>query len=146
MKKNRLINFMKHKHNISKKNHKLSKIYDLALRIIFNMDFPSTVEFGEGLVLPHIGLGVVVHPRAVLGANCKIYQNVTIGCRNNEGPPQIGDNVLIGAGACILGNVKIGNNVSIGANSVVLNDVPDNVVVVGMPAKVVKIKQIVKGE
>ena len=53
----------------------------------------------------------------------------------------IGDNVLIGAGACILGNVKIGNNVRIGANAIVLNDIPDNAVVVGVPGKIVRLEK-----
>lgn len=56
----------------------------------------------------------------------------------SDGFPRIGDNVLIGTGSCVLGNIKIGNNVIIGANSVVLSDVPDNVVVAGNPAKVIK--------
>ena len=65
-------------------------------------------------------------------------QNVSIAGRNNRGTPVIGNNVFIGAGACVLGGIKIGNNVSIGANAVVLDDIPDNSVVVGIPGKVVK--------
>lgn len=139
MKKDKLINFIQFKYKIRDKHPKIAKLCDLFLRIVLSMDFPCTVKVGQGLVLPHLGLGLVVHPRAIIGDNCKIYQNVTIGCRNNEGPPQISNNVLIGAGACILGNVKVGDNVSIGANSVVLTDCPPNSVVVGAPAKVVKI-------
>ena len=138
MKRNKLIKFIEYKSRISIKHKKFAKCCDFFLRVIFNMDFPCTVRVGEGLVLPHLGVGVVIHPRTTIGSNCKIYHNVTIGCRNNEGPPQISNNVLIGAGACILGNVKIGDNVAIGANSVVLQDCPPNSVVVGIPAKVVK--------
>ena len=91
--------------------------------------------------MPHHALGVVLHPRTVIGDNFTIYQNVTIGSRNNQGPPLIGNGVLIGAGACILGDIKIGNNVSIGANAVVLCSVPDNSIAVGVPA-VIKKKQM----
>ncbi len=59
------------------------------------------------------------------------------GERNGKGGPTIGDNVVIGAGACILGEIKIGNNVNIGANAVVLTDIPDNCTVVGVPGKII---------
>lgn len=68
-----------------------------------------------------------------VGKNFQTKHNVTIG-NNKGGIPIIGDNVFIGCGACVLGNVRIGNNSKIGANSVVLNDVPDNSIVVGNPA------------
>jgi serine O-acetyltransferase len=73
-----------------------------------------------------------------------IYQNVTLGAKSNGGgyaSPTIGDNVMIGAGVAILGNVNIGNNVLIGANAVVVSDVPDNCTVVGIPAKIVGKKE-----
>lgn len=147
MKKNKLINLIKLKHKLYKKGFiKISKFIDLLFRVFFSMDFPSSVICGDGLILPHLGLGVVIHPRAIIGNNCKIYQNVTIGCRNNQGPPKIGDNCLIGAGACILGNVVVGNGCSIGSNAVVLCDVPDNSVVVGIPGKIIKRNEFMKGD
>lgn len=72
-----------------------------------------------------------------IGHNCQIWQNVTIGVKyNGGGVPNIGDNVCISAGACVLGPVKIGNNVTIGANAVVISDIPDNCLAVGVPAKI----------
>jgi len=73
----------------------------------------------------------------VIGPNCLIFQQITIGARGG-GIPVIGGNVDIGAGAKIIGNVNIGNHVRIGANSVVLESVPDNCTVVGIPARIIK--------
>lgn len=84
-------------------------------------------------------MGVVIHSRAVIGKNCKIAQQVTIGGRSGiYEVPVIGDNVYLGAGCKVLGNVIIGNNVVVGANAVVIRSVPDNAVVAGVPAKIVK--------
>jgi len=71
--------------------------------------------------------GVVISGKSIIGDNALIYQNVTIGLRKEDDPAAatIGNNVNIGAGACILGNVHIGNNVNIGAMSLVLSDIPD---------------------
>lgn len=71
------------------------------------------------------------------GKNCKIFQQVTIGYNGDE-QPIIGDNVVVCCGAKIIGGVKVGNNVIIGANAVVCKDIPDNVVVAGVPAKIIK--------
>lgn len=110
------------------------------IRIIYSCDLPVNLKLGKGVVLKHNGLGVVIHPKAIVGENTQIYQNVSIAGRNERGTPVIGKNVFIGAGACILGGITVGDNVSIGANSVILSDIPDNAVVVGIPGKVVKIK------
>lgn len=85
-------------------------------------------------------MGVVIGAGSEIGKNTIIRQNVTIGGKNVNGQfvcPIVGDNVMIGAGAVLLGKIRIGNNVQIGANSVVLDDVPDNVTVVGAPARIV---------
>lgn len=116
----------------------IAKILDFLVRIIFSCDIPSSVKLDEYGQLPHFGLGVVIHPRTIIGKNFRIYQNVTIGFRKAMGPPTLGDNCFIGSGACILGNVKIGDNCTIGANAVVLCDVPDNCVAVGVPAIIKK--------
>ena len=79
------------------------------------------------------------HKNAIIGKNCSIYQNVTIGSDGNpEHVPTIGDNVTIYANAVVFGKITIGNNVKIGAGAVVFHDVPDNAVVAGNPAKIIK--------
>lgn len=101
---------------------------------------PYQAEIGEGTVIGYQGIGVVIHKHTVIGKNCIISQNVTFGGKGGSGVPVIGDNVLIGAGAVLLGDIHIGNNVSIGANAVVLTDIPENAIAVGVPAKVIKYK------
>lgn len=108
------------------------------IRIIYSCEIHYKTNIGKNLKLPHNGLGCVISHNAIIGDNCNIMQNVTIGGRGTEGVPKIGDNVLIGAGAIVLGNINIGNNVKIGANSVVLNDLPDNCTAVGIPAQIKK--------
>jgi serine O-acetyltransferase len=88
------------------------------------------------LLLPHPN-GVVIHPDAVIGPNCLIFQQVTIGTRDGSTPPVIGGHVDIGAGAKILGALSIGDHASIGANAVVIRDVPEGTTAVGIPAKII---------
>ena len=101
-------------------------------------DIPFTAEIGEGAYFPHRAIGVVIHSDAVIGKRVKIQANVVVGGRGGPGVPTIGDNVQIGTGSCILGEVKIGNNVVIVAGSVVLTDIPDGCTVIGVPAKIIK--------
>lgn len=108
-------------------------------RFIFCCDIAYDIQLGYGLHLPHQGLGVVIGPETVIGDNVTIFQHVTLGAKvNGKGysAPTIGNNVVIGAGACILGDVHIGNNVYIGANAIVLKDVPDNCMAIGVPAQI----------
>lgn len=98
------------------------------------------VEFAEPPILPHGLNGIVIHPKSRIEKNVTIMHQVTIGTlgtRGDNSAAVIGDNVFIGAGAKILGNIHIGNNVKIGANAVVLQDVPDIATAVGVPAKVI---------
>ncbi|CCJ34467.1 MULTISPECIES: serine O-acetyltransferase EpsC [Caloramator] len=99
-------------------------------------------KIGKGLFIDH-GMGVVIGETAEIGNNVTIFHGVTLGGtgkeKNVKRHPTVGDNVVIGAGAKILGPIKIGNNAKIGANSVVLKDVPPYGTVVGIPGKVVKI-------
>ena len=83
-------------------------------------------------------MGIVLHREVVIGDNVQINQHVTIGGLVGPGVPKIGNNVIIGAGAKVLGDITIGSNVSIGANAVVIDDVPAKCTVVGVPAKIVK--------
>lgn len=113
-------------------NSKLIKrLIEIYLRIIFSCDIPSEVEIGENCRFGHNALGVVIGPNVVIGKNCRIGHNVTIGGRNgNPRVPIIGDNVLIGAGSIILGDITIGDNSKIGAGTVVVKNVPANTTVI----------------
>ena len=104
-------------------------------RLIFATDIPRSVQIGQGTKFAHSGLGCVIHEKAVIGKNCKLLQNVTVGGRGKHGTPVIGDNVLIGDNATIAGGIKVGNNATIGAMSLVIEDVPEGATVVGIPAK-----------
>lgn len=108
------------------------------IRIIYSCDIPPGIQIGKEVLFKHNGLGVVIHPASIIGDYTQIYQNVSIAGRHKRGAPIIGENVFVGAGACILGGVTIGNNVMIGANCVVISNIPDNAVVVGVPGKVIK--------
>lgn len=107
--------------------------------LLFNCSVPPSCIIGKGSVFGYGGIGVVIPSRTVIGKNCMIGQNVTIGGKSGwYEVPVIGDNVHISAGACVLGPIKIGNNVIIGANTVVVKDVPNNCIVAGIPAKIIK--------
>ena len=95
-------------------------------------------NFGPGVCFCHYGT-LVVNKDARIGANCRIHVGVNIGGYTG-GVPVIGDNVYIGPGVKIFGGITIGNNVSIGANAVVNKSFPDNVVIAGIPAKIIKVK------
>lgn len=101
--------------------------------VVTGADIPINTKIGGGLLMPHPN-GIVIHPGASIGPNCLIFQQVTIGSRGTAGVPVIGGHVDIGAGAKILGGVRIGHHSRVGANSVVMCDVPDNSVAVGIPA------------
>ena len=96
---------------------------------------------GKGLLIDH-GTGVVIGETAIIGNNATLFHGVTLGGTGKEKGkrhPTIGNNVFIGSGAKILGNIIIGDNVKIGANAVILKNVPSNVTIVGVPGKIVKV-------
>ena len=106
---------------------------------IIGIQLPLNTQVNKGLRFFH-GTSIIVNGNAKIGYSCSIYQGVTIGRvfgGKNAGCPTIGDNVIIFAGAKVLGNVTIGNNVVIGANAVVTSNIPNNSVVVGIPAKII---------
>ncbi len=105
----------------------------------YGFQIPTPTQIGEGFYIGHFGT-VVINTRARIGKNCNIAHNVTIGQANRgklEGYPTIGDNVWIGTGSVIVGNIKIGSNVLIAPNSFVNVDVPDFSLVLGNPCKIV---------
>ncbi len=95
----------------------------------------SSCNIGPGLFIQH-GFSTII--MADIGENCWVNQQVTIGYKDRTGRPQIGNNVRITAGAKVIGNVTIGDNVTVGANAVVVKDVPENCVVVGVPAYIIQ--------
>jgi len=105
------------------------------IEITTGISIPARCRIGAGLRIHHFG-GIILHPTAVLGENCTLYHGVTIGDRGGAGGAAvIGSNVLLGAGAKILGELTIGHNVIVGANAVVTRDVPPDTVAVGSPAR-----------
>ena len=97
-------------------------------------------QIGKGLFIDH-GMGVVIGETTVIGDNCLLYQGVTLGGTGKDKGkrhPTLGDNVMVGAGAKVLGPINIGNNVKVAANAVVLKDIPDNCTAVGVPARIAR--------
>ena len=118
----------------------LSLVYKLMYKfaqIITGIELPCEVPVGRNFIIEHSG-GIVVSGFARFGDDCRIRNGVVIGLARVDDPcaPQIGNDVDIGTGAKVLGNIRIGNHVRIGANAVVICDVPDNCIAVGVPAVV----------
>lgn len=120
----------------------LRKLCSLVYKILFKLsqiltgiELPCEVQIGRNFVIDHFG-GIVISGYTRIGDNCRIRTGVVIGLQRIEEPcaPVIGNNVDVGVGAKILGPISIGNNVVIGANAVVISDVPDNSIAVGIPA------------
>ena len=115
---------------------KVSVLRHLFWSVVTGADIPINTQIAGGLLIPHPN-GVVMHADVKIGPNCLIFQQVTIGSKNDSQPPTIGGHVDIGAGARVLGEIKIGNHAKIGANAVVLIDVPEGRSAVGVPAKII---------
>ncbi|MCD4781118.1 MAG: serine acetyltransferase [Candidatus Omnitrophica bacterium] len=113
-------------------------IIQQLLRFAFCCFIPYETKIGQNVHLAHMGMGIVIHKESVIGNNVQINQHVTIGGRVGPGAPIIGNNVIIGAGAKVLGNITLGDNVNIGANAVVITDVPINSTAVGVPARIIQ--------
>ena len=97
-------------------------------------------EIGDGISLPHGLRGIFISSSAKIGYRCRIYQNVTIGEVDGKAP-QIGNDVLIGAGAILIGDIKIGNHAKIGAGALVTTDVPDYATAVSEPSRIIEAKE-----
>ena len=122
----------------------LARLISQIARFLTGIEIHPGATLGAGILIDH-GMGVVIGETAELGDRITIYHGTTLGGTGKEKGkrhPTVGDNVVIGAGSKVLGNIKIGSNSKIGANSVVLDDVPEGATVVGIPGKVVKINNI----
>ncbi len=125
----------------------LARALSMWCRFLTGIEIHPAAKIGKNLFIDH-GSGVVIGETAEIGDNCTIYQNATLGGtgkEHNKRHPTLKDNVIVGAGAKVLGNIVIGNNVKIGANSVVLKSVADDCTVVGVD-RVVNIKNDVTSE
>lgn len=116
-------------------------ILEYLVRVVYASDISLRSQIGPGLMILH-GHDIVIGEEVKIGKRCKILNGVTLGNKDTESSinqqPTVGDNVVIGSGAKLLGSIRIGDNVVIGANSVVLNDFQSNVVIAGIPARIVK--------
>lgn len=122
----------------------LARLISQIARFLTGIEIHPGATLGAGILIDH-GMGVVIGETAELGDRITIYHGTTLGGTGKEKGkrhPTVGDNVVIGAGSKVLGNISIGSNSKIGANSVVINDVPEGATVVGIPGRVVKIKNI----
>ncbi|NQT46763.1 MAG: serine O-acetyltransferase [Candidatus Omnitrophica bacterium] len=118
----------------------LPRIMSQVAKWLTGIEIHPGAAIGEGLFIDH-GMGVVIGETSVIGNNVTIFQGVTLGGTGKERGkrhPNIGDNVVIGTGAKILGNITVGDNSYIGANAVVIKDVPHNSTVVGVPGRITK--------
>lgn len=120
----------------------LPKLITLLIFLIYNSKVPYQAEIGRGTKLGYGGVGVIIHSSSVIGENCSIGQQVTIGGGNSHYPgvPVIGNNVHIHKGAIVFGGITVGDNVEIGANAVVNKPVPSNAIVAGVPARILRYK------
>ncbi|MDO4730689.1 MAG: serine O-acetyltransferase EpsC [Clostridia bacterium] len=125
-----------------KRNHKfIARWISQRARHKTGIEIHPGATIGKGLFIDH-GMGVVIGETTVIGDNCTIYQNVTLGGTGKDHGkrhPTLGDNVLIGAGAKVLGPFRIGDNSRVAAGAVVLDEIPDNATAVGVPSRVVRI-------
>jgi serine O-acetyltransferase len=118
----------------------LARLISQISRFMTGIEIHPGAKIGKGLFIDH-GMGVVIGETAVIGDNVLLYQGVTLGgtgLSKGKRHPTIGDNVVIGGGAKVLGNITVGDNSYIGANAVVIKDVPQNSTVVGVPGRITK--------
>ena len=127
----------------------IARIISQTIRFFTGIEIHPGAKIGKNLFIDH-GMGVVIGETSEIGDNVTIYQNVTLGGsspsidserqRHEKRHPTIGNDVVIGSGAQIIGPIKVGNNARIAANAVVVKDVPENATMVGIPAKAVKLE------
>ena len=119
----------------------LQIIYRIYSEVVLNIELRPSTKIGKNFCIDH-GFGLVINDQTVIGDDCRIRHLVTIGCKimhdGSQGKsPRIGNNVDIGSGAQIIGDINIGNNVMIGSGAVVVKDVPDGCKVVGNPSRLI---------
>lgn len=111
-------------------------------RFLTGIEIHPGAQIGEGFFIDH-GMGVVIGETSIIGDNVTLYQGVTLGGTSHQKAkrhPTLGNNVVVGVGAQVIGNVTIGDNSKIGAGSVVITSVPDHATVIGVPGRVVSVR------
>jgi serine O-acetyltransferase len=116
---------------------KIARARHVIWSVLTQSDIAPEATLGRRLMIPHPN-GVVIHEDAVVGDDCMIMQQVTIGMIQEGAVPRLGNNVYVGAGAKIIGRVNVGDGARIGANAVVTSDVPAHCTAVGVPARLIK--------
>lgn len=121
----------------------MGRLFEVISFTVGSNAISAKAQVGNNTVFHHHGVGCVIHDNAIIGAGCHIFQNVTIGSKWSKGIcdggcPVIGNDVFIGAGAVILGDIKIGDHAVIGANAVVTRDVPAYATCAGVPGKIIE--------
>lgn len=118
----------------------LARLLSQVARFLTGVEIHPGATIGKGLFIDH-GMGVVVGETTIIGENCSLFQGVTLGGTGKETGkrhPTLGDQVVVGAGAKVLGNIEIGSNSYVGANAVVIHSVPANATVVGVPGHITR--------
>ena len=118
----------------------IARLLSQTAKWLTGIEIHPGATIGKGLLIDH-GSGVVIGETAEIGDNCTIYQGVTLGGTGKDKGkrhPTLGDNVMVGSGAKILGPFKVGSNSKIAANAVVLEEIPENCTAVGVPARIVR--------
>lgn len=127
-------------HKLDKKGHKFAaRAISQTAKFFTDIEIHPSAKIGKGLFIDH-GAGVVIGETAEIGDNCTIYQGVTLGGTGKhvgKRHPTLGNNVMVGAGAKVLGPFKVGDNAKIAAGAVVLKEIPENSTAVGIPARIV---------
>ncbi len=128
-------------HRLHENGHTLgARTISQVARFVTGIEIHPAAKIGKGLLIDH-GMGVVIGETAEIGDHCTIYQGVTLGGTGKDvgkRHPTLGNNVMVGAGAKVLGPFTIGDNTKIAAGAVVLEEIPENCTAVGIPAKIVK--------
>ena len=114
----------------------LARLISQIARFLTGIEIHPGATLGRRVFFDH-GMGIVIGETAIVGDDCVIFHGVTLGGLSSKRHPTIKNNVMLGAGAKLLGDITIGENVKVGANAVVLTDVPDNAIAVGIPARII---------
>lgn len=118
----------------------VARVISQIARWLTGIEIHPGAKIGKGLFIDH-GMGVVIGETSIIGDNVTLFQGVTLGGtgkQKGKRHPTLGSNVVVGAGAKVLGDIRIGDNVSVGANAVVIKDVPSNTTVVGVPGRIAR--------